>query len=215
MKSEKIQTFTERYPLVGPFFWIVSIQLFIAQLVVGMAWAVHYSLTQNTISDLGNSACGLYDSRYVCSPLNAWMNFSFIVLGLTMVTGSVLIYHEFKKSRYNALGFGLMALSGIGTLLVGLFPENTVSLAHVLGAGLTFGLGNLALLVLGYSLDIPYRLRLYTLISGGLSLSALILFLSHKYLGLGIGGMERLVAHPQTIWLIVFGVYISSNRFRN
>lgn len=212
--SKKIETFTDRYPLVGPAFWIASIQFFITQLIVAMAWATHYSTLQNTISDLGNTACGAYSDRYACSPLHTWMNASFITLGITMAIGSVLIYHEFKKTWGSAIGFGFMALAGIGTVLVGLFPENTVSFVHVSGAFLIFFIGNLALLILGLSLDISRPFRIYTLLSGVISLGASLLFVTHSYLGIGIGGMERLAAHPQTIWLTVFGIYMSRNHFR-
>lgn len=114
----------DRFPLVGPIFWMVSIQYYVIQLVVARAWTTHFSLTSNLISDLGNTACGQYSGRFVCSPEHALMNASFLTLGLTMIVGSVLIYHEFRESRGTAVGFGFMALAGAGTLLVGLFPEN-------------------------------------------------------------------------------------------
>lgn len=212
--SKKIETFTDRYSLVGPAFWIASLQYFLTMSVVGMNWATHYSVLQNTISDLGNTACGIYDGRYVCSPLHAWMNASFIVLGLTMVIGSTLIYYEFKRTLGSYIGFSFMALAGVGTAVVGLFAENTISNLHEFGAALPFVIGNLALIILGLSLDIPKTLRFYTLVSGVISLIAFVLFITHTYLGIGIGGMERLVAHPQTIWLIVFGIYMSRSHFR-
>ena len=212
--SKKIKTFTDRYPLVGPAFYIASIQYFITMAVAAMAWATHYSFLQNTISDLGNTACSIYSGRYVCSPLHVWMNASFILLGLTMVIGSTLIYYEFRKSYGSYIGFSFMALAGIGTIIVGLVPENSISSLHILGASLPFVIGNLGLIFLGLTLDIPESLRYYTLSSGVVSLSAFVLFITHNYLGIGIGGMERLTAHPQTIWLIVFGIYTSKNRFR-
>ncbi len=213
--SKAIKTFTERYPFVGPIFWITSIQYYIIQIVVARAWNPAYSWSINTISDLGNTACGLYSERYVCSPLHNLMNASFIILGLTMIVGAILVYREFKESIPSAVGFSFMAVAGIGTLLVGLFPENTNTTLHVIGATLPFLIGNLGLIVLGTVLDIPKSLRYYTLLSGYISLVAFLLFISHTYLGLGIGGMERLVAYPQTMWLIVFGVYISNNHIKN
>jgi hypothetical membrane protein len=107
-----------------------------------------------------------------------------------------------------------MALAGAGTLLVGLFPENTVHILHEIGALLPFLIGNFGLLVLGFSLDIPKTLRYYSLLSGFISLIGLVFFLTRHYLGLGIGGMERVTAYPQTMWLIVFGLYISSNHIK-
>lgn len=213
--TNKLQTFQLHYPLVGPTFWVVSVQYFITMAVVAMFWPTHYSVFDNTISDLGNTACGVYSSRYVCSPLHAWMNASFIVLGATMVVGSSLIYQQFKQSLGSKIGFSFMALAGIGAILVGIFAENTVASLHVIGAALPFVVGNLALLILGLSLDLPRWLRIYTLSSAVISLTAFVLFATQNYLGLGIGGMERLAAHPQTLWLIVFGLYISRDRFRS
>lgn len=213
-QSTKIKTFTDRYPFVGPIIWILSIQYYLIQIAVARAWTVPYSLAQNTISDLGNTACGDYAGRFVCSPLHSSMNASFITLGITMMTGSPLIYQEFKKTKASLTGFSLMALAGLGTLFVGLFPENTISTLHALGAFLPFFVGNIGIIILGLTLDIPKTLRLYTLFSGLIALVALGFFIAHFYLGIGIGGMERLTAYPQTMWLIVFGVYISSSHMR-
>lgn len=192
---------------------MVSVQYFITQLVVAAAWKLPYSLAQNTISDLGNTTCGLYGGRPVCSPRHALMNASFVVLGCTMMAGASLIYREFKQGRPAITGFTFMALAGLGTVLVGLFPENTVGALHEIGAGLPFFIGNLGEVILGVSLDIPKSLRLYTVASGAISLLALGLLLSGHYLGLGEGGMERVVAYPQTVWLVVFGLYMSRSHY--
>lgn len=213
--TERIKIFTNHYPLIGPAFWTVSIQYFVTMAIIAAAWTNHYSLINNTISDLGNTACGIYVDRFVCSPGYSWMNASFVILGATMIAGSTLIYQEFKKSAGSLIGFTFMALAGLGTILVGVFPENTVESLHILGATLAFLIGNLGLVILGLSLDLPRIFRYYTLISGVVALAALGLFVSHNYLGIGIGGMERLAGHPQTIWLITFGLYMSRDRFRN
>lgn len=210
----RIQTFHDRYPLVGPTFWVISLQYFVTQLVVAAAWPRPYSWANNAISDLGNTACGIYSGRYVCSPLHDWMSASFIVLGATMIAGSLLIYHEFRKSMASAVGFSFMALAGLGTILVGVFPENNGHGLHALGAALPFVVGNIALIIFAEALKLPPKLRVYTLLSGAVALAAAVLFYFKQYLGLGFGGMERVVAYPQTIWLIVFGAYMSRNHFR-
>jgi hypothetical membrane protein len=216
MKSMKmIETFTDRYPLLGPAIWILSAQYFIAQIIVGFAFKYNFSLRFNTISDLGNTACGIYSGRYVCSSLHPLMNASFILLGLTMAIGSLLIYQEFKKDLGTLVGFSFMAVAGLGTIVVGLFPENTISLLHILGASLPFLLGNVAMILMGIYLDIPKYIKYYSLISGVIALGFLVLFMSQTYVGLGIGGIERLVAYPQTFWLIVFGMYMSKSHFKN
>jgi hypothetical membrane protein len=209
-----MKTFTDRYPLVGPAVWISSIQYYVVQLVVAATYTTHYSWLHNTISDLGNTACGPYGSRLVCSPQHWLMNVSFMVLGVTMIAGASLIYQEFRENTGSLIGFSAMALSGLGSILVGLFPENTIGQLHATGAELVFIVGSLGLIVLSRSLTLPKILRLYTLLSGVIGLIALVFFTTSHYLGLGIGGMERVVAYPQTMWLIVFGMYISSNHLR-
>jgi hypothetical membrane protein len=211
--AKRIKVFTDKYPLIGPTFWIISIQFFVIQFIVAAGWPVHYNFSANSISDLGNTACGMYGPRYVCSPYFTWMNVSFIVLGAAMIAGSTLIYQEFKENSANKIAFWLMALAGFGTILVGVFPENTIAFFHFAGALLPFLLGNIALVIFGFSLELGTKFKIYTIASGVIALIALVLFLTHTYLGLGLGGMERLVAHPQTIWLIVFGIYMSKDRF--
>jgi hypothetical membrane protein len=139
------------------------------------------------------------------------MNASLILLGLTMAIGSALMYQELRKSR---VGFSLMAVAGAGAILVGFIPLNTIYWAHIAGADLAFVLSNIALIVFGLSLRLPRWFSWYSIASGAVALVALCLFLSHTDLFLGLGGMERVVAYPQTIWLIVFGLYMSKSRNR-
>jgi hypothetical membrane protein len=199
-----------RIPRPGPVLYVTSIQYFLAQLIVARRWSPPYRLSRNTISDLGNTACGNYGGRLVCSPLHGLMNASFAVLGVTMAAGSVLIWrgHGRGGGRGAAAGLGLMGASGAGVVLVGLFPENSVPALHGTGAGLSFVLGNVGIIVLGWALRLPPGLRVYSLLSGAGALAALGCFVSGRYLGLGEGGMERVVAYPQTAWLIVIGLYL-------
>jgi hypothetical membrane protein len=187
--------------------YISSIQYLLAQVIVGLKFSPGYSLKTNTISDLGNTFCGNYGSRLVCSPLHPLMNISFVVVGVTMALGSLFAYHSLTKSRLTLVGFTMFGLGGIGTILVGLFPENTVANLHVLGATLPFLIGNIGLILLGYSLKMSRWLQTYTALTGLLCLIALSLFMTHSYLGIGQGGLERIVAYPQTIWMIVIGLY--------
>jgi hypothetical membrane protein len=216
MKMMRVKVFTDRYPFLGPVIWMLTIQYFAVQLIVASAWHIpSYSWRFNTISDLGNTVCGsLINGRFACSPLHTLMNASFICLGILMASGSLLIYQEFREDIGTLVGFSLMALGGLGTILVGLFPENTVSSLHIVGAGLPFVLGNISLIVLSLALYKRISLsRIYTFMSGLIPLIALVLYINHNYLWLGLGGMERLVAYPQTVWLIFFGIYMSRNHY--
>lgn len=210
----KVVIFRDRHPLIGPVFWLLSVQYFLIQIIAASAWDTHFSLKINTISDLGNTVCGVFASRLVCSPLHDAMNASFIVLGFTMIVGSFFIPSEFRKSKLCRIGFYGMALAGFGTMLVGIFPENTIGYMHIIGATLPFLFGNISLVVFSYALHLPPGFRYYTRASGLIALIALLVFLFDQYLGLGLGGMERVVAYPQALWLIAFGWYMSLNHYR-
>ncbi len=110
--ARKVAIFTDKYPLIGPLVWILSAQYFVFQFIAAAAWDSGYSWKLNVISDLGNTACGQYAGRYVCSPDYMIMNGSFLMLGFTMALGSLLIYQEFRQSRASFIGFSLMALAG-------------------------------------------------------------------------------------------------------
>ena len=124
-----------------------------------------------------------------------------------MITGSLLLCQSFKKSRNAIVGFTLFAIGGAGTALVGIFPENTVSTLHGFGAALPFLIGNVGVVILGFSLEVPKIFRIYSVSAGSISLAALGVFASGHYIGLGEGGLERVVAYPQTIWMIILGLY--------
>jgi hypothetical membrane protein len=191
---------------IGLLLWALCIQYYIAQVVVAESWKTPFSIAHNTISDLGNTMCRAYGSRYVCSPLHDVMNCSFVLLGILMMTGSWAIYCGLPRTARSMIGLSCIAVAGLGTMLVGFFPENTISTLHIVGAALPFAVGNIGLIVIASIAGIPRFFRLYAAASGIAAIVALMLFLTHDYLGLGIGGMERIVAYPQTIWLILFSV---------
>jgi hypothetical membrane protein len=216
--SARTKVFTDQHPWIGPTVFMLSSLYFLAQIVVGWVWHPPYSVIRNTISDLGNTACGRYDGAYVCSPRHDLMNAAFIVLGVVMAVGSLLLYQEFKErdrreQRAALVGFTCMVISGVGVILVGSFPENTISALHITGAGLAIGVGNLGILVLGLVLPLPEGLRGFMLFFGVTSITALVLFACHRDFGIGAGGMERIAAYPETLWLIRFGLYVSHNHY--
>ena len=197
----------DRYPKLGAILYLSSFQYFLVQFLVSLRWSPPYSLGRNTISDLGNTACARFNGRNICSPLHLLMNLSFVVLGVTMIFGSILIRRAEKSAPAGSLGFAFMAIGGFGVVLVGIFPENTVPALHGIGSALPFLIGNIGVVVLGASLEVPGALRLFTVLVGVVALVALAFYASTHFLGLGEGGIERVVAYPQTVWLIVYGAY--------
>lgn len=199
---------------LGALLWIASLQYYVVQLLVATAWTgkAGFSWRHNTISDLGNTVCGPYGDRLVCSPWHPLMNGSFVLLGLTMGLGAYLLWRVWGD-RLARLGLIGLIAAGAGTVLVGLFPENAPGQLHVIGAGLPFVLGNLAMILIGSSKALPAAMaRVFSLVCGLVGLAALPLFLLGTSAVLGNGGLERVVAYPQSIWMMVIGVYLLVRR---
>jgi len=202
------------HPSFGPAIFTAAALWFLIQIV--SAWVFHpsYSLVSNTISDLGETSCrGAYGNG-MCSP-RWWLTdyVGFLLLGLVMIIGSALLYHEFsqrvpRERRAAMIGFTLMALADLGSILVGFFPKNVDRTIHILGAFLAIGFGNLAIFALGAFLTLPESMRRSLLTFSSLALAALVCFAGHKYFGIGGGIMERIAAYPETIWLITLGLYV-------
>ncbi|HUA06093.1 MAG TPA: DUF998 domain-containing protein [Solirubrobacteraceae bacterium] len=211
--SPRRKSFSDRFPYLGPLIWIATVEYFVIQYIVAAKWPTPYSLLRNPISDLGNTRCGTYGGRYVCSPQHWLMNLAFVALGVLMAAGAPLIHEEFRAHRLAFVGFIGMGVAGAGTILVGLSPENVNYTFHVLGASGPFLVGNAALIILACTLTISRSLGVITGIFGGIGLVGLLLFATGVDLGLGQGGMERVAAYPQTIWLIIFGMYMSKTHY--
>jgi hypothetical membrane protein len=194
---------------VGALCWLSSAQFFIAQVWVALAWTTPFSVIQNFISDLGNTRCGVFSSEtnlYVCSPRHALMNASFVVLGLTILAGGVLTHELRRPGIARQLARTFMVLAGVGGVLVGCFPENENLLLHSLGALAYFLFANLGLVMLGWSASGSVsRIKAVTLALGVIGIAATVLFFSGHYLGLGIGGTERLLVYPLPFALTLSG----------
>ena len=197
---------------IGAFAWILAAQFFVAQAVVATAWTTPFSLITRFISDLGNTACGTYPAGstiMVCSPWHLGMNVSFIALGVTMVFGAIFARDAFASGWRRTLAIALFALAALGVILVGVYPENENNARHVLGAGLNFTAGNVALILFGLSLHTPPgrpTLARFSVAAGVVGVLATVFVAREQDLGLGAGGMERLAAYPITIWQIVMGL---------
>lgn len=229
MRLPRVSRFTDRYPLFGPSIWMLAASFFVAQVVVAYRWqsmgplprvvpSHPYSFFANTISDLGETAKFTYGNPRMWSPDHVWMNLAFFLLGTIMVIGSPLIYQEFTENTPRQvwiarIAFSAQGLAGLGAIFVALFPENAHPLAHEVGAALAIAVGTLGVFLLGIALPLPGRLRRFMLWSGPVSLTAILLYALHEYLGFGPGGMERVAAYPEVIWLISFGFYISRSHY--
>ena len=197
----------------GAITWMLAVQFFVTQVVVASVWTRPFSLKSDYISDLGNTLCGAYpagSANIVCSPWHLAMNISFMLLGTTMIAGAILTRDSFPVGWVRTLAALLFTLAGLGVFVVGVYPENTNNARHVLGAGLNFVAGNIAMIVYGLALaqrpGVHSSRVQFSVGAGTLGMLATLLFISGHFLGIGLGGMERVAAYPMTVWQIVMGV---------
>ncbi|MFJ3876869.1 DUF998 domain-containing protein [Streptomyces sp. NPDC090077] len=188
-------------------------QFFVVHGIVEAAWTRPYSWARNNISDLGNARCALQpdpEPRYVCSPEHGLMNASFVTLGVLLVVGAALAGGAalWRRGGTAVTARLLLAGAGAGFVLVGLAPADVDENLHVLGALLVMAVGNAGLVLAGSGLGerVPAPLRWGAGLAGATALTALGLFLSHRYLGLGMGGMERVAAFPLLLWVLAAAV---------
>ena len=98
-----------------------------------------------------------------------------------------------------------LALAGAGAAGVGLFPETTGA-PHQICALIAFFFGAVSAII---SYRITRRpLSYFSVVLGVIALAALALYFSHYDLGIGRGGMERMIAYPSLVWVLGFGGFM-------
>jgi hypothetical membrane protein len=162
---------------------------FVLGLIVAEALYPGYNISQNYISDLGIGSSAMI------------FNASIFLLGLFMIIGTYFLQRAFNIKILTAL----LTLTALGSMGVAVFTKNSEPM-HSIAALLVFLFGGLST-IYSYKLMKP-PFYFINVILGLMTLSSLVLFAVHQYLGLGIGGMERMIVYPILIWAIGFGGYL-------
>jgi hypothetical membrane protein len=159
----------------------------------------NYSVSANFISDLGATCRS--GTCTIMEPSSSIFNSSVALLGVFVIAASYFFYRSTKKMTFPIL----LILSGIGALGVGFFPETT-GVIHAIVSLIVFLFGGLSAVASFKFQELP--MNYLSIVLGAVTLAALALFLSGNYLGLGQGGMERMIADPALFWLVGFGAYL-------
>lgn len=186
--------------MAGVFFFIASTQ-FVLGLVVAEALYPDYSMSGNYISDLG------------VGPSSMIFNSSIFLLGLFSIIGS---YFLPRTINFRTLSL-LLALMSIGAIGAGIFTKNSTAI-HGAVSSMAFLFSGLSAIASFKVLKRPLSVIsviLGVIVLGALSLFAIGLLASGSFteieaqdsvffLGLGPGGMERMIVYPALIWLAGF-----------
>lgn len=142
-----------RSRLGGVALLVAGLQLVVIEAIAAAAWRTpRYSYATNYISDLGVSGCPTtYGGRAICSPLAGAMNAAFVAEGVLFVVAALLLVGT-VASAWRWVFLALAVLHGLGSVVIGIFPETSMSGLHVPGATLAIAGGDLAVIAAGIAL---------------------------------------------------------------
>jgi hypothetical membrane protein len=174
--------------LAGLFVFVGGVQCVLG-IIIAEALYPGYSTSENWISDLGIGPSALI------------FNSSVFLLGVLGIIGTYFIQRAFNSKLFSIL----MAITSIGAMGVGLFTEDVMEL-HAFFSLIAFIFGGVSA-ILSYKLQKP-PLSYLSVLLGAMALLAIALTFSGTYLGLGKGGMERMIAYPALLLIIGFGAHL-------
>jgi hypothetical membrane protein len=169
-------------------------------LILAEIYYPNYNVSTNYISDLG-ATCPTQQTCVVNQPTATIFDVSIALLGVLILIGAYFLQRAYGWKPASVM----MALAGIGALGVGLFPETT-GIVHSIFSLVVFLFAGLSALVTARFQKKP--LFYFSIILGLVTLAAEVLRIGNEYLGLGPGGMERMVAYPVLLWAVGFGGYL-------
>ena len=130
------------------------------------------------------------------------------MLGVLALVSAYFIHHHFRWRPFS----GLILLVGLGALGVGVFNESAPYDLHGLFSLVTF-------LAIGLAAILSYRLQrkplgYFSTILGLVSLVSLVIYIpdagvsAGASLGIGPGGLERLIVYPVLFWSLAFAGHL-------
>jgi hypothetical membrane protein len=197
-----------RRKVAGLLFFVAATQ-FVIGFTISEALYPGYSVSSNYISDLG------------VGPSSMIFNSSVFLLGLLLLVGTYFLRQISDFKTVNVL----LLLMAIGAMGVGILTKD-LPLAHGIVSSMAFFFAGLSAMASFKVLRKPFSL--ISIVLGAMTLGALALFSigmftsgsltsniannSNFYLGLGPGGMERMIVYPALMWLAGFGGHLLTHQ---
>ena len=162
--------------------------------------ARHYSTFANTISDLGGT---LPPNSYMVQPNRIIFIGTMAVAGTLVLIATYLLWQVEERRRF-VVALGLM---GVGIVGIAVFPGNVATI-HPLFSLLAFVAGSAAAILSRKVVDAP--MRYFAVGLGSIAFLATVFGLDSfanwgPQAEIGIGGVERLIAYPVLLWLVLIG----------
>ena len=159
-----------------------------------------YSTFANTISDLGGT---VPPNSYMVQPNRSFFIATVAIGGVLVLTATYLLWRVIDRRRF-VIALGLL---GIGLVGIAIFPGN-VATWHPLLSLVCFVGGSAAAILARQILDPP--VRYFSVALGSIALVATVFGLESfanwgPQEAIGIGGLERWIAYPVLLWLVLLG----------
>jgi len=182
--------------LSGSLLFIGSTQ-FILCIILSEALYPGYNTSTQAISILG------------VGPSAILFNSSIILMGIMGLIG-VYFFHQVYISNLFSI---LLGLAYIGAIGAGIFTATLATAdLHVIFSYMAFVFGGITAIMSYKQQEKP--MSYFSVILGSFSLLALLFFTSGNFLGLGLGGIERMAAYPILLWLVGFASQLLSKSER-
>ncbi len=175
---------------IAGFFLFLAAAQFLLLLIVAESLYPNYSVANNYISDLGVGSTAII------------LNTSVFLRGLFIILSAYFCMKAFGDKVFSSI----LGVAGLAMLGIALFPETTS--LHIPFAITAFFFASVAILAT-YRIAKP-PLPYLAAVLGVIALIALIFFVTQIDLGIGKGGMERMITYPIMIWGLALGGYLMS-----
>src|SRR5699024_10216747 len=149
-RTSRFVSFADHHPRAGPVAWMCTFLYLPAQVVTALAWQPGYDWAVNYVSYLGTTGSCPDSASWVCAPSMLFFNVSICAVGSVIALGSALLYARFRGRRGAVVGFGCLTISGVGTVVLGTVPSNTIVFVHHFATGLGFVAGTLGIVLIGF-----------------------------------------------------------------
>jgi hypothetical membrane protein len=205
---------------LGAALWVLCLLAFPAQVLAAGQWPSPYSWSSNLISDLGVTACGIYDAgtrveRYICSPAHLLANGATVANGILLAVGAILLWSAWPRRRTGRAAMIFLALGGLLVAAVGFLPWDVQPEGHDVTALAQAAVQWIGMVVLATALRGSAAARwasALTLTTIALSIAGFILFIDAigggPSISLGLGITERLAFDTLTIWGAALGLIL-------
>lgn len=201
----------------GATLWILGLLTFPAQLSAAALWPQRYSWGSNFISDLGVTACRVFDAgtrveRYICSPGHVLANGSTIANGAVLTLGAIFLWSVWPRQLTGRVAMALLAAGGLLVMLAGFLPWDLYPEAHDIVALAQAAVQWIGMIILVFALQGNPAARWTALLTGLsvlLSITGFVLFIDAisggSSLALGLGLTERIAFDTLTLWGAAIG----------